>query len=99
MSLTREEVENIAHLARLQLTKKEMERYRQQLSSILEHVAKLQDLDTENVEPLSSVVAADSRLRADEPGACLSPDELLSNAPDVHAQQFRVPPILDHDSP
>ena len=98
MSLTREEVENIAHLARLQLSEEEKERYRQQLSSILEHVAKLQNLDTGDIEPLNSVVAERSRLRDDEPGICLSPEELLSNAPDVHSQQFRVPPVLDQDS-
>lgn len=99
MSLTREEVDNIAHLARLQLTDQEKERYRQQLSSILDHVAKLQDLDTGDIEPLNSVVSERSRLRDDEPGECLLPEELLSIAPDVHSQQFRVPPVLDFESP
>lgn len=99
MSLTREEVDNIAHLARLQLTDQEKERYRQQLSSILDHVAKLQDLDTGDIEPLNSMVSERSRLRDDESGECLLPEELLSNAPDVHSQQFRVPPVLDYESP
>ena len=63
MSLTREEVEHIAHLARLQLSEEEKERYRLQLSSILEHVAKLQALDTEDIQPMGSLVAERSRLR------------------------------------
>ena len=97
MSLTREEIEHIAHLARLQLSEEETERYREQLSSILEHVAKLQSVDTEEVQPLSSMVMERSRLRADETGDCLTSEELLSNAPDVRSDQFRVPSVLDHD--
>ncbi|MEK6223075.1 MAG: Asp-tRNA(Asn)/Glu-tRNA(Gln) amidotransferase subunit GatC, partial [Chloroflexota bacterium] len=62
MSLSREEVEHIALLARLQLSDEEKERYRVQLSSILEHVAKLQDLDTKNVLPLSNVIAKQTLL-------------------------------------
>ncbi|MCH7663116.1 MAG: Asp-tRNA(Asn)/Glu-tRNA(Gln) amidotransferase subunit GatC [Chloroflexi bacterium] len=97
MALTRDEVEHIAHLARLQLSEDEKERFRKQLSSILEHVAKLQDLDTEHIQPMSSVVVARSRLRVDEVGECLTPEQLLSNAPDVESKQFRVPLVLDQD--
>lgn len=95
MSLTIQEVERIADLARLHLTDEEKKRFRGQLSSILEHVAKLQDLDTADIQPLSSMSVEHSRLREDLPGDCLSPEELLNNAPDVKDQQFRVPPVLD----
>ena len=98
MSLTSEEVEHIAHLARLQLSEEEKERYRQQLSSILEHVAKLQALDTEGIQPMGNLAAERSRLREDQIGECLTPEELLRNAPDVQSNQFRVPPVLDQDS-
>ena len=94
--LTREEVEHIAHLARLHLTDEEKERYREQLSDILAHVAKLQELDTENVTPLSAVVAESSPLRPDEPGETLSRQALLDNAPQPEDTQFRVPVVLDH---
>ena len=97
MSLTRKEVEYIAHLARLQLSEEEKERYREQLSSILEHVAKLQSVDTEDIQPMSSVVAERSRLREDIVGDCLTSEELLSNAADVTSSQFRVPSVLDHN--
>ena len=93
--LTREEVEHIAHLARLHLTDEEKERYREQLSDILAHVARLQELDTTDVMPLSAVVAERSPLRPDEPGETLSKAALLQNAPQAEADQFRVPVILD----
>ncbi len=51
MSLTREQVDHIARLARLNLSDEERERYREQLSAILEHFQRLQELDTENVPP------------------------------------------------
>lgn len=98
MSLSHEEVVHIAHLARLALSQEELARYREQLSSILDHVAKLQVLDTEDIEPMASILIAQSRLRDDTPGACLTEQELLSNAPASEADQFRVPPVLDQES-
>ena len=95
MSLTIEEVKHIANLARLELSDEELERYRQQLSSILDHVAQLSELDTSDIEPLTSVLAEQSMLRADKPGEALPLDKLLSNAPDTDKNQFKVPPILD----
>lgn len=95
MSLSREDVEHIAQLARLHLTEEEKERYREQLSNILDHISKLQELDTSDVQPMSSVVVEQSRLREDEPGSAMPRQDLLSNAPDVADDQFRVPPVLD----
>lgn len=95
MSLTIEEVKHIANLARLELSDAELELYRLQLSSILDHVAQLSELDTSDVEPLTSVLAEQSVLRADEPGEALPLDKLLGNAPDTDRDQFKVPPILD----
>lgn len=98
MSLTNEEVEHIAHLARLDLSAEEKKRYQKQLSSILGHIEKLQALDTENVEPIDAVVADKSRLRQDVAGECLTSNELLNNAPSHKNNQFRVPPVLDDGS-
>lgn len=95
MSLSREDVEHIAQLARLHLTEEEKERYREQLSYILDHISKLQELDTSHVQPMSSVVVEQSRLRQDEPGPAMPRQDLLRNAPDVADDQFRVPPVLD----
>ena len=95
MLLSKEEVEHIAMLARLNLSEEEKERYREQLSSILGHVAQLQDLNTDDVEPLVSVLAKEMPLREDLPSPGLSLKEATENAPDVKADQFKVPPILD----
>lgn len=95
MTLTLEEVEHIAGLARLKLTEEEKARYREQLSAILDYAARLQSLDTSGIPPTSSVLPPRTILRADEPQPCLSREELLANAPEVTENQFRVPPVLE----
>lgn len=95
MPLSREDVEHIAFLARLHLTEEEKERYREQLSNILDHISKLQELDTSTVQPMSSVVVEQSRLREDVAGPAMPREDLLRNAPDAADDQFRVPPVLD----
>lgn len=97
MSLTLKEVEHIAQLARLELSKEEKKRYRKQLSSILGHIEKLQGLDTDNILPMSAVIAERSRLRKDITGDCLTTEELLRNAPATKNNQFQVPPVLDDE--
>lgn len=95
MSLTRQEVDHIAELARLELSEEELNRFREQLSAILDYAARLQDLDTSGIPPTSSVLPARSVLREDEPRPGLSLQELLMNAPDSQDSQFRVPPVLE----
>ena len=94
MPLTLKEVEHIAELARLQLSPEELERYRGQLSSILDHVAKLQKLDTTGIAPTSSVLPGRSVLREDVPGESLSREEVLRNTKSQEKGQFRVPPVF-----
>lgn len=94
MSLTLKEVDRIAELARLDLTVEEKELYRQQLSAILEHVRKLQELDTKDIAPTSSVLPPHSNLRPDETRPCLSAEDILRNAPKKARGQFKVPPIF-----
>jgi aspartyl-tRNA(Asn)/glutamyl-tRNA(Gln) amidotransferase subunit C len=95
MTLTLEEVEHIAELARLNLTGEEKTRYKEQLSAILDYAAKLQALNTSGIPPTSSVLPQRSVLRPDEPRPGLTLEELLRNAPQTEGAQFRVPPILD----
>ena len=95
MTLTIQQVEHIADLARLDLTEDEKILYRQHLSAILDYVARLQELDTSNIPPTSSVLPPRSVLRADLAGDSLSTAELLSNAPDVEAGQFKIPPVFE----
>lgn len=95
MSLSREEVEHIAELARLELTPEQVILYQKQLSAILDYFAQLQGLDTTGIPPTSSVLPAHSVLRPDETRPGLSRQEVLDNAPQATDNQFRVPPILD----
>ena len=95
MPLSPQEVEHIAKLARLQLTDEQKARYREQLEAILEHVAKLQELDTKDVLPTASVSVGQMPLRADESRPGLSKDELLKNAPKQDDGQFQIPPVFE----
>ncbi|MBN1146332.1 MAG: Asp-tRNA(Asn)/Glu-tRNA(Gln) amidotransferase subunit GatC [Anaerolineales bacterium] len=95
MILSLEEVEHIAELARLELSQEEKERYRQQLSAILDYAASLQDLDTSDIAPTSSVLPPRCVLRDDDPRPGLALQDLLRNAPQVEGRQFRVPAVLE----
>jgi aspartyl-tRNA(Asn)/glutamyl-tRNA(Gln) amidotransferase subunit C len=95
MALTIEEVEHIAALARLRLTDDEIARYREQLSAILDYMAKLRQLDTSAIEPTATVLPLRTVLRPDVVTPSLSSAELLANAPDAEANTFRVPPVLE----
>ncbi len=95
MSLTHEEVQHIAILARLELSNEELERYRQQLSAILDFATRLQELDTSGIELTSSDLPLQSSLRIDEPRPGLNLEEVLQNASRVEYRQFRVPPVFE----
>jgi aspartyl-tRNA(Asn)/glutamyl-tRNA(Gln) amidotransferase subunit C len=95
MTLTLKEVEHIALLARLELSDEEKRHYQQQLSHILDHIAQLQKLDTSHIAAASSVQPKGMRLRVDEPRFGLTTGQALDNAPDVEADQFRVPPVME----
>jgi len=95
MTLSQQEVEHIARLARLELTAEQKERYRGQLSSILDYISKLRELDTTDVPPTAGGGLTRMPLRADEPRPGLSTDELLKNAPQTEADQFKIPPVFE----
>jgi aspartyl-tRNA(Asn)/glutamyl-tRNA(Gln) amidotransferase subunit C len=93
--LSKEEVEHIAELAKLALTNEEKERYRTQLSAILDYAAQLQALDTDDIPATASVVPVNTVLREDKARPALPLEKLLANA---HAQEdgmFRVDVVLD----
>jgi aspartyl-tRNA(Asn)/glutamyl-tRNA(Gln) amidotransferase subunit C len=95
MTLTIEEVEHIAWLARLDLSQDEKERYLKQLSAILEYASRLSDLDTSGIPPTSSVLPTRSVLRVDQSRPGLSSEDLLRNAPEQADGQFKVPPVFE----
>ncbi len=88
------EVEHVALLARLELSEEEKEVYTKQLSDILEHARKLQDLDTEGVPPTAHVLPLQNVFREDRVGEHLDIEDVLSNAPEREGDFFKVPRIV-----
>jgi len=94
MSLQPEQVDHIADLARIDLTAEERDRFREQLSKILEYFQMLNKLDTEDVPPSFNDEQLKKMFRSDEIVPGLTLDEILDNAPDIDLDQFRVPPVF-----
>lgn len=94
MKIDPAQVEQIAELAKLYLTREEVARFSQELSSILEHFAALQQLDTEGVSPTAYPVPLSNVTRPDEVGPSLSPSEILEIAPRQEDGFIVVPPVL-----
>jgi aspartyl-tRNA(Asn)/glutamyl-tRNA(Gln) amidotransferase subunit C len=95
MKITREEVERVALLARLQLSPEEENQLTEQLDKILGHMEKLQRLDTENVEPLAHVVDIVNAFREDRVVNEPQPEKLLANAPAREKTFIKVPKIIE----
>jgi aspartyl-tRNA(Asn)/glutamyl-tRNA(Gln) amidotransferase subunit C len=93
--ISKEEVEEIALLARLQLTEAEVERLRGELTAILGYAERLQSLNTDGVEPMTHAVPLDCPMRADEVGASFTQDEALAQAPQPLEGHFGVPRIIE----
>jgi aspartyl-tRNA(Asn)/glutamyl-tRNA(Gln) amidotransferase subunit C len=89
--IDRDQVLHVARLARLRLSDEELERMPDELSKILEHVEKMDELDLDGVEPTSHVVDLTNVLRDDVPRPCLPHERALAGAPDVADGGFRVP--------
>ncbi|MBI3913447.1 MAG: Asp-tRNA(Asn)/Glu-tRNA(Gln) amidotransferase subunit GatC [Chloroflexi bacterium] len=96
MPLTREQVQHIAELAKLKLTDAEIEKMTAQLSAILDHAARLNELDTDMIPPTASVVPLQNVMRADEVAPSMPRADVLANAPDKDSQGefFKVNAIL-----
>ena len=95
MSISIEEVEHVAQLARLKLSDEEKQMFAEQLSKILKYVNKLNELDTEGVEPMSRASHMENVLREDEVKPSLARELVMKNAPDEQDGFFRVPSVLD----
>jgi aspartyl-tRNA(Asn)/glutamyl-tRNA(Gln) amidotransferase subunit C len=95
VKISREEIEHIAVLARLSLSEEEKEVFGPQLSSILDYMEKLNELDTSDTEPTSHVLPLSDVVRNDIPIDSLPREEVLKNAP-AHTDKFyRVPKIIE----
>jgi len=95
MPLSKDEVRHVAMLARLGLEPGDEDFYAEQLSGILGHIDRLQQLDTEDIPPTAQVVEIATRLRDDEPRPSLTQEEALANTPARFDGFFRVPSIQE----
>ena len=95
MTIDRATVDHVARLARLALSDEERDRMSAELTVILEHAEKIQELDLDGVEPTAHAVALENVLRVDEVTPSLSPEEALANAPEAEDGRFRVPRIVE----
>ena len=94
MSLTIADVEHVASLARLGLTDDEKERLRDQLSSILDHISALDEIDTAAIPPTAQVIALTNVMREDDVRPSLPRNAVLANAPRVADGFIEVHAIL-----
>ncbi len=95
MKISKEEVQNIAKLARLEIAEDKMELFSRQLSQILEYMELLSEVDTTDVEPLYSPIEHMTPYREDEVIREYSRKEVLSNAPEDDGKYFIVPKVVN----
>lgn len=95
MSVTQEEVRHIARLARLRLSADEQERMAEQLSSILDYIEQLNELDLSDVEPMTHVIDLVNATRPDVVTQRITHEEALKNAPSADSDYFRVPRVIE----
>jgi aspartyl-tRNA(Asn)/glutamyl-tRNA(Gln) amidotransferase subunit C len=98
VKITEKEVRYVAGLANLQLTDAEVGRFQAELDGILEHIDRLKEIDTTNVEPMAQVLfdsEETATLRADVPVSPLGNQAALANAPLAGAGYFKVPKVIE----
>lgn len=95
-SLSRSDVEHVAHLARLGLSSREVDELEGQLNHILEQFAALSEIDTDDIAPTAQIIDVDNVLRDDVVRPGLTAEEALANAPERSGDHFVVPAVIDH---
>ena len=95
MKITRELLDKIAHLARLELSEQDAQKMMEDMTAILNWVEQLNEVDTDGVEPLTSMSHEVNAFREDEVKPHLTQEEALKNAPKKDSDYFRVPKVLE----
>lgn len=94
MSVTKEDVKKIAELARLEFSDSEIVNYTTEMNKILGYVEKLNELDTNNVDPLSHPIENTNIFREDKTKSSTDREKALGNAPDKTSEHFKVPKVI-----
>ncbi|MBC22835.1 MAG: Asp-tRNA(Asn)/Glu-tRNA(Gln) amidotransferase GatCAB subunit C [Phycisphaerae bacterium] len=95
MELGPDQIRHVAKLSRLELDPGKVSEYSRQLGLILKHIAKLNELDVDGVEPMAHPLPLTNRLADDIPSAPMPVEDLLMNAPEVEGAYLAVPKVLD----
>lgn len=92
--LTRDQVIYLAQLAKLHLSEAEIDRVSDEVDKILDSVAKVQEVGTEDITPTSHPIALSNVYRDDVVGPVLSQQDVLAGAPEIQDGLFKVPAVL-----
>ncbi len=95
MSVTKKDAQYIANLAKLKYSDEELENFTHQMNEILAYIDKLNELNTDGVEPLSHPVENTNVFRHDEKKKSIERDNALKNAPDSNEEYFKVPKVIN----
>ena len=95
MKITDHEVQNLAHLSRLELNKSESAEMKKDLSKILDFIASIEEIDIKNIEPLVYMTDSENVLRDDIVSSELSIEKAMKNNPDQGSNYFTVPKVID----
>lgn len=95
MKITKETVDQVATLAKLSFTDSEKERIQEDLSKIIDFMEKINEVDTEGVEPLTHINESINVLREDEAIETITQEEALKNAPQKDSDYFKIPKVLN----
>ena len=96
--ITEQQVRHVAKLSRLELSDEQVHRFADQLTHVLEHVAKLEEVNVEGVEPMAHALDLANVLRDDAERQGLTVEQALANAPDKNPPFFKVPKVLGEGS-
>ncbi len=95
MKIDKETIKKIAHLARLEFDEKGVEKMSKDMTQILDWVEQLEEVDTTNVEPLTTMSEEVNVFREDEVADQISREKAIKNAPKTDGEHFRVPKVLE----
>ena len=95
MKITKQDIEHVALLARLELSEQEAATFTGQMDAILAYVEKLNELETSGIVPTSHAVPVENSFRADEMRPSIGVENALANAPDRVEGFFRVPKVIE----
>jgi len=95
MAIEKDHIEHLADLARLGITEAEKKKYAEQISSILDYCKQLEEINTQDVEPLSHVHDLEDVLREDKVQQTFSQEKVLAEAPALEKNQIKVHKVLE----